>query len=356
MAKSTRCEAIGFLPKNMQQTTSLYKLPFPHGNLAHQSVLITGGAGFIGSHIAEYLLLHGAAKVRVIDDFSTGFRSNIAPLFNNPRFELLQGDIRQFETCTEACQGMDLVCHQAAIGSVPRSIENPMYTTTVNIDGFVNIVKAAKDNGIKRVVYASSSSVYGDEATLPKQEQKTGHPLSPYAVSKLSNELYARVFAQVYGMELIGLRYFNVFGPRQSPKGAYAAVIPLFIDGLLNNKTVYINGNGNQTRDFTFVSNAVQANVLALFTSNPKAVNEVYNIAVGERFSVNELYDALAKLTGSAQQCIHRQGRAGDIEHSLADITKARTLLGYNPLVNFEQGLELTLSYFKNLPLALQHH
>lgn len=341
---------------NMQPISTLYPQPFPHGNIARHSVLITGGAGFIGSHIAEYLLLHGAAKVRVIDDFSTGFRSNIEPFLSNPRFELLEGDIRNFQTCREACNGMDLVCHQAAIGSVPRSIENPMYTTSVNVDGFVNVVKAAKDAGIKRVVYASSSSVYGDEATLPKQEHKTGNPLSPYAVSKLSNEWYARVFAQVYNMELIGLRYFNVFGPRQSPKGAYAAVIPLFIDGLLHEKPVYINGSGNQTRDFTFVSNAVQANVLSLFTNNPKAVNEVYNIAVGERFSVNELYEILAKLIGSAQASVHRQARSGDIEHSLADISKACNLLGYRPQVNFGQGLAHTLSYFTNLPVAHLSH
>lgn len=306
--------------------------------------MVTGGAGFIGSHIVEYLLLHGAAKVRVLDDFSTGFKSNITPFLTHPAFELLEGDIRNFDTCQKACTNIDLVCHQAAIGSVPRSIENPMYTTSVNVDGFVNMVKAAKDKGIKRMVYASSSSVYGDEATLPKQENKIGNPLSPYAVTKLSNELYARVFAEVYNIEFVGLRYFNVFGPRQSPQGAYAAVVPLFIDGLLYQKPIYINGDGEQTRDFTFVANAVQANLLALLTQKPDALNQIYNVAVGEQYTINQLFTHLAQLLKSTQQPVYRQQRTGDVQQSLANIGKAQALLGYVPNINFRQGLALTVA------------
>ncbi len=328
---------------------SLYQNPFSHGSLANLSILITGGAGFIGSHIAEYLLIHGAKKVRVIDDLSTGFRENITPFLKYPAFEFIEGDIRHFPTCLEVCKGMDMVCHQAAIGSVPRSIENPTYTTSVNVDGFVNMVKAAQEQGVKRVVYASSSSVYGDEQTLPKQESKIGNPLSPYAVSKLTNELYARVFAQVYGMEFIGLRYFNVFGPRQSPKGAYAAVIPLFIEGLLSQKAVYIDGKGEQTRDFTFVANAVQANVLALLTQDTLALNQVYNVAVGEQFSVNDLFNMLADLLGSQQRPIYRNPRSGDVLVSLADISKAVNLLEYRPQIKFADGLQLTLAHFSQV-------
>lgn len=324
--------------------TTLYSKPFTHDSLSQKSFLVTGGAGFIGSHIVEYLLLHGAAKVRVLDDFSTGFKSNITPFLTHPAFELLEGDIRNFDTCQKACTNIDLVCHQAAIGSVPRSIENPMYTTSVNVDGFVNMVKAAKDKGIKRMVYASSSSVYGDEATLPKQENKIGNPLSPYAVTKLSNELYARVFAEVYNIEFVGLRYFNVFGPRQSPQGAYAAVVPLFIDGLLYQKPIYINGDGEQTRDFTFVANAVQANLLALLTQKPDALNQIYNVAVGEQYTINQLFTHLAQLLKSTQQPVYRQQRTGDVQQSLANIGKAQALLGYVPNINFRQGLALTVA------------
>ncbi|QQS28170.1 MAG: SDR family oxidoreductase [Sphingobacteriales bacterium] len=329
--------------------SSLYNHSFHQNTLKHFSILITGGAGFIGSHIVEYLLFHGAGKVRVIDDLSTGFRENIEPFLKNPAFELIEGDIRHYPTCVESCKGIDLVCHQAAIGSVPRSIENPIYTNTVNVDGFVNIIKAAYENKVKRVVFASSSSVYGDDVTLPKKEEKIGNPLSPYAVSKLTNELYSRVFAQVYGMEFIGLRYFNVFGPRQSPKGAYAAVIPLFIEGLKSGNPVYIDGNGEQTRDFTFVANAVQANILAMFTQNPIAINQIYNVAVGEQYSVNDLFNLLARLLKSEQRPIYRNSRSGDVKVSLADITKAQNILKYEPKVKFADGLQQTLSYFKKV-------
>ncbi|HRI28777.1 MAG TPA: SDR family oxidoreductase [Chitinophagales bacterium] len=325
--------------------TSLYLKPFFEHDLSSLSFLITGGGGFIGSHIVEYLLLHGAKRVRAIDDFSTGFRSNVAPFLTHPAFELLEGDLRHYPTCQQACAGIDIVCHQAAIGSVPRSIQNPDYTTSVNVDGFVNIVKAAKEQGIKRVVYASSSSVYGSEPTLPKVEERIGKPLSPYAVSKYAAELYAGVFAQVYGMDFIGLRYFNVFGPRQSPKGAYAAVIPLFIDGLLRQEPVYINGNGDQTRDFTFITNVVQVNIRAMLTNNPDALNQVYNVAVGERFSVLALYQMLSEILQSNSQPVFRNSRSGDIEHSLADISKAQKLLQYHPLVSFKEGLQITVSY-----------
>lgn len=290
-------------------------------------------------------MLHGAKRVRVIDDFSTGFRANIEPFLTHPAFELLEGDLRHYPTCHQACAGIDIVCHQAAIGSVPRSIQNPDYTTSVNVDGFVNLVKAAKEQGIKRVVYASSSSVYGSEPTLPKIEERIGKPLSPYAVSKYAAELYASVFAQVYGIDFIGLRYFNVFGPRQSPKGAYAAVIPLFIDGLLRQKPVYINGNGEQTRDFTFITNVVQVNMRAMLTNNPDALNQVYNVAVGERFSVLALYKMLSEILQSNLQPVFRDSRSGDIEHSLADISKAQQLLQYQPLVSFKEGLKITVSY-----------
>lgn len=308
--------------------------------------MVTGGAGFIGSHIVEYLLLHGA-KVRVLDDFSTGFKTNVKTFANNPNFELLQGDIRDVAVCAHACKNVDAISHQAAIGSVPRSIENPTYTNAVNVGGFVNLLKAAHQAGIKRIVYASSSSVYGDEATLPKKEAKIGKPLSPYAASKYCNEVYADVFAKVYGLELIGFRYFNIFGPRQSPKGAYAAVIPLFIDGLLHEKKTYIDGDGQQTRDFTFVSNAVQANIKAMLTDNRQALNTVYNIAVGNNYSINELHQVIARSLGSGQQAVYRNPRAGDVKNSLADISKAGQLLNYQPLVDFYEGIEKTITFFK---------
>ncbi len=326
----------------------MYEVPFQqHNNIQQQQFLITGGAGFIGSHIVQYLLQHNAQKVRVLDDLSTGSRSNVDIFQQHPAYEFMEGDVRDFEICFQACEGIDVVSHQAAIGSVPRSIDNPIYTTSVNVDGFVNVVKAAYEQDIKRVVYASSSSVYGDEITLPKIEHKIGKPLSPYAVSKLTNELYADVFGQVYNMELIGYRYFNIFGPRQSPSGPYAAVIPLFMQGLINGTPVYINGDGEQSRDFTFVSNAVQANILGMLTTNKAAVNQVYNVAVGERFSINQLYNNLAQLIGSKQKSIHRAERMGDVKHSLANIDKAKQLLAYQPATKFKDGLEVTLDFFK---------
>ncbi|MBK6633712.1 MAG: SDR family oxidoreductase [Chitinophagaceae bacterium] len=316
-------------------------------DLSGSSFLITGGAGFIGSHIAEYLLKHGAKKVRVLDNLSNGFQSNLDILQQFPAFEFLEGDIRNAETCQQACAGMDYVSHQAALGSVPRSIKEPVYFTEVNVTGFANILKAAVDNNIKQLVYASSSSVYGDDPGLPKQENKTGNCLSPYAATKKTNELYAQVFADVYGIKLMGFRYFNIFGPRQDPDGAYAAVIPLFVKNILNRTPVFINGDGGQTRDFTFVDNAVQVNIKGMLTGNPEALNKSYNVAIGENFSVNYLYSACTEYLQSDFAATYREPREGDIRDSLADISLAKELLGYQPGKKFKDGLEETIEFFK---------
>lgn len=313
-----------------------------------QRILVTGGAGFIGSNLVEKLLNMGY-QVRVLDSLITGKMDNVTPFLNHPAYEFMEGDIRSLETCKKACEGVTAISHQAALGSVPRSILNPSATNEINIGGFVNVLQAANEAGIKRVVYASSSSVYGDEPNLPKVEQRIGKPLSPYAVTKLGNELYADVFARCYGMELIGFRYFNVFGPRQDPFGEYAAVMPLFIKSLLADEAPFINGDGQQTRDFTYVDNAVQANVLGLTTSNPEALNQVYNVAFGERFSIQQMYDAICKELGKDIKAQYRAPRAGDIRDSLADISKAKHLLGYQPTHSFEQGLPLTVAYFSGL-------
>ena len=308
-------------------------------DLSQSSFLVTGGAGFIGGHIAEYLLKNDAKKVRVLDNMVNGFKTNLDILQQYNNFEFIEGDIRNLEACQKACAGMDYVNHQAALGSVPRSIKEPFYTNDVNVGGFVNVLKAAVDNNIKKFVYASSSSVYGDEPTLPKVENKTGNCLSPYAVSKKANELYAQVFADVYGMKLMGFRYFNIFGPRQDPDGPYAAVIPLFVKGILNKTPVYINGDGEQTRDFTFIENAVQINIRGMLTDNKDAFNKVYNVAVGEKFSVNYLYNACKEYLKSDFEATYREPRAGDIRNSLADISLAKNLLGYQPTKRFEDGL-----------------
>lgn len=264
---------------------------FHNEDLSNLSFLITGGAGFIGSHIAEYLLKNGAGKVRVIDNFSNGFESNLAVLRPYNSFEFVEGDIRDPEICRTVCEGIDYVSHQAALGSVPRSIKDPSSTNDVNVGGFVNILNAARESKVKQFVYASSSSVYGDEPTLPKKEFRIGNCLSPYAVSKRADELYAAVFAKAYGIATLGFRYFNIFGPRQDPEGPYAAVIPLFVKAIMNGTTAFINGDGEQTRDFTFVENAVQVNVKGMLSHNEDAKNKVYNVAVGENYSVNFLYN-----------------------------------------------------------------
>ncbi len=312
------------------------------------NVLITGGAGFIGSNLVQALLEHEqVTRVRVLDNLATGLRKNIEPVMDHPKFEFIEGDIRNIDTCRAACQDMQLISHQAALGSVPRSIADPLTTNEVNITGTLNIFTAAKDAGIKRVVYAASSSTYGDHPGLPKTEAVIGNPLSPYAVTKYVNELYARVYASLYGIELIGLRYFNIFGPRQNPHGPYAAVIPLFAEALLNNKAPVINGDGTHSRDFTYVDNAVQANVLALFTTDTAAVNQVYNIACGHQTSLAELYDHLRDAAGIDLVPVFGPERQGDVKHSLADISKARQLLGYEPLVTVEEGLKKTFSWYK---------
>ncbi len=318
-------------------------------DISKDSFLVTGGAGFIGSHIAAYLLENGAKKVRVLDNMVNGFESNLAILRSFPAFEFMQGDIRDAATCLKACEDIDYVSHQAALGSVPRSIKEPVYFNEVNVGGFVNMLKAAVDNKVKAFVYASSSSVYGDEPTLPKKEERVGNCLSPYAATKKTNELYAQVFADVYGIRLMGFRYFNIFGPRQDPDGPYAAVIPLFVKGIMNETPVYINGDGEQTRDFTYVDNAVQINIKGMLSENETAFNRAYNVAVGEYYSVNYLYNACASDLKSDWPATYREPRAGDIRNSLADISLAKENLGYQPVRKFQEGLTDTIAYFKNI-------
>ena len=322
---------------------------FHSRDLTQSTFLITGGAGFIGSHLAEYLLKNGAKKVRVLDNLVNGFKTNLGILQKYPAFEFAEGDIRNIDTCQQACTGMDYVSHQAALGSVPRSIKEPVYFTEVNVLGFTNMLKAAVDNNIKQFVYASSSSVYGDEPTLPKQENRIGKCLSPYAATKKTNELYAQVFADVYGLKLMGFRYFNIFGPRQDPDGAYAAVIPLFVKNIMSRTPVFINGDGAQTRDFTFVDNAVQINIKGMLAENSEALNKIYNVAVGENFSVNYLYNACTDYLQSDFAATYREPRAGDIRDSLADISLAKNLLGYQPTKKFKEGLEETIEFFKKM-------
>lgn len=318
-------------------------------DITHYSFLITGGAGFIGSHIVAYLLQHGAKKVRVLDNLATGLQSNIDLFKAHPNYEFIEGDIRDFKACVKACDGIDFVSHQAALGSVPRSVKDPVTSNDVNVTGFLNMITAAKDASVKTFVYASSSAVYGDEPNLPKVEERIGNPLSPYAVTKKANELYADVFGKLYGMKIIGFRYFNVFGARQDPNGPYAAVMPLFVSGIINNTPVYINGDGEQTRDFTYVDNAVQANIRGMLSENEASFGQVYNVAVGENFSVNFLYNAIRELLGLPHEATYRQEREGDIRNSLADISKAKNLLAYDPQYKFSEGLKLTVDYFREI-------
>lgn len=311
-------------------------------------ILVTGGAGFIGSNLAEILLRdERVSLVRVFDNLATGFVSNLDPFFHHPKFEFIEGDIRDYNACLQACDSINLISHQAALGSVPRSVSDPLTTNEVNITGTLNVFTAAKEKGIKRIVYAASSSTYGDHPGLPKVEDKIGKPLSPYAVTKYVNELYADVYTSLYGIQFIGLRYFNIFGPKQNPEGAYAAVIPLFVKAIIENKAPVINGDGNHSRDFTFVDNAVEANILSLFTDQPTAINQVYNIACGHQISLLELFNTLKKEAGSTLQPIHGPERAGDVKYSLADISKARMLLGYKPVVLVEDGLKKAFRWYK---------
>ena len=325
----------------------MYATPFHDQPLSQTTFLVTGGAGFIGSNIVEYLLKYAAGKVRTLDNYANGFHKNLRLFAEHPSLEILDGDIRDAAVCAAACRGVDVVLHQAALGSVPRSIKDPVLTNDVNVGGFVQMLTAAKDAGVRRFVYAASSSTYGDHPGLPKVEDRIGRPLSPYAVTKYANELYADVFSRTYGLEIIGLRYFNIFGPRQDPGGAYAAVIPLFIDAILQNTPPTLNGDGGQTRDFTFVENCVEANIRAALVQNPEALNQVYNIAVGHRTSLVEMYDILRQEAGSDLAPVFGPDRAGDIRDSLADISKARTLLVYDPQVRIREGLRHTLAWFK---------
>lgn len=323
--------------------------------LAGKKVLITGGAGFIGSNLCETLLLNNISVI-CLDNFSTGKRNNIEPFLNDNNFNLIEGDIRNLEDCHKACKGADYVLHQAALGSVPRSINDPITTNDVNVSGFLNMLVAARDAGAKRFVYAASSSTYGDHEALPKVEDIIGKPLSPYAITKYVNELYADIFHTTYNLDTIGLRYFNVFGKRQDPNGAYAAVIPKFVQQFISHESPVINGDGSYSRDFTYIDNVVQMNINAITTSNQKALNNVYNVAYGERTTLIELATLLKTYLSEFDASIknieikHKDNRIGDIPHSLASIDKAKKLLDYNPKYDISNGLKKAVNwYWENL-------
>lgn len=314
-------------------------------------ILITGGAGFIGSNLCEYFLYKGN-QIVCLDNFSTGHRHNIALFLENKNFMLVEGDIRNLEDCQKATVGVDYVLHQAALGSVPRSLKDPITSNEVNVSGFLNMLTAARDAKVKRFIYAASSSTYGDSEGLPKVEDVIGKPLSPYAITKYVNELYADIFSKAYGIETIGLRYFNVFGRKQDPNGAYAAVIPKFVMQFMNYESPLINGNGNFSRDFTYIDNVIQMNELAMLTKNPEAINTVYNTAYGDRTTLTQLVkllkDNLAQFDPKIAQVevIHGPNRAGDIPHSLASIEKAKSKLGYNPKYSIEKGIKEAVSWY----------
>lgn len=319
--------------------------------ISKKKILITGGAGFIGSNLCDYFLKNDN-RVVCLDNFATGYHHNIEPFLLHPNFTLIEGDIRNFETCEKAVLGMDYVLHQAALGSVPRSIDNPITTNEVNISGFLNMLTASRNEKVARFVYAASSSTYGDSESLPKIEEVIGKPLSPYAVTKFVNELYAAVFSKIYGIETIGLRYFNVFGKNQDPNGAYAAVIPKFVAQFLNHESPVINGDGNFSRDFTYIDNVIQMNELALLSQNPEAINTVYNTAFGERTSLNELVHALKEFLSvydnsiSNVPIIYGNERVGDVPHSLASIEKAKRLLNYEPKFSMREGLKQAVKWY----------
>jgi len=321
--------------------------------IENKKILVTGGAGFIGSNLVERLLAQDN-EVVCLDNFATGKRENIEPFQNDPSFKLIEGDIRDLDTCREAVKGVSIVLHEAALGSVPRSVNDPLTSNEVNVSGFLNMLVASRDEGVGRFVYAASSSTYGDSKELPKVEDKIGKPLSPYAITKYVNELYADVFSKLYDMELIGLRYFNVFGRRQDPFGAYAAVIPKFVKALISKESPVINGDGTFSRDFTYVENVIQANELAATVDNKEAVNTVYNVAFGERTTLNQLVDylktSLSRFDPEISSVNVKYGppREGDIPHSLASIDKARKLLGYNPEFSVKKGLEKAIEWYWN--------
>ena len=323
----------------------MYESAFHNQDLSTRSFLVTGGAGFIGSHIVEYLIKYNAGKVLVVDDLSTGNKDNIVAFLKEGSFEFHQFDINETEKMTEVLQGIDYVMHQAALGSVPRSIEFPLATHHSNATGFLSVLEACRKAGTKRLIYASSSSVYGDSEILPKEESVIGNPKSPYAISKLMDEYYAQLYGRLHQMEIIGLRYFNIFGPRQNPEGPYAAAIPLFILAALNGERPRVFGDGNQTRDFTFVENAVQANIKALFADS-EAVNKVFNIACGGQFSLNELLASIGHLHGQALNPEYLEKRTGDILHSNATIELASEHLDYHPFIQLEEGLKKTMEWY----------
>jgi UDP-N-acetylglucosamine 4-epimerase len=316
-----------------------------------KKITITGGAGFIGSNLTEYFLNKGH-QVTCLDNFATGHRHNIEGFLSNPHYILIEGDIRNLEDCQKAVAGADYVLHQAALGSVPRSINDPITSNEVNVSGFVNMLVAARDTGVKRFIYAASSSTYGDSESLPKVEDVIGKPLSPYAITKYVNELYADIFSKTYGLETIGLRYFNVFGRKQDPNGAYAAVIPLFVKQLMNYESPVINGTGDFSRDFTYIDNVIQMNELAMLTDNPEAVNTVYNTAVGDRTTLNQLVGYLKEFLAAKDPAIaqvavqHGPNRKGDIPHSLASVEKAKSLLGYAPSHTIREGLQEAVEWY----------
>jgi UDP-N-acetylglucosamine 4-epimerase len=318
-------------------------------------ILITGGAGFIGSNLCEYFLSKGN-QVVCLDNFATGHRHNLTQCLKNPNFRLIEGDIRNASDCVKAVKGVSYVLHQAALGSVPRSLKDPVTTNDVNVSGFLNMLVAARDEKVQRFIYAASSSTYGDSESLPKVEEVIGKPLSPYAITKYVNELYAEIFSKTYGLETIGLRYFNVFGRKQDPNGAYAAVIPKFVMQLMQHQSPKINGDGNYSRDFTYIDNVIQMNELAMLTQNPEAVNTVYNTAFGDRNTLNNLIDYLKEFLSVYDPKIaniaidYGPNRAGDIPHSLASIEKAKRQLGYNPQYSMQQGLKEAVKwYWENL-------
>jgi UDP-N-acetylglucosamine 4-epimerase len=326
-----------------------------YSKIENRKVLVTGGAGFIGSNLVENLLQNNNT-VTCLDNLATGSEENIKEFQSNPAFTFINGDIRNLNDCLKACENVDLILHQAALGSVPRSINDPKTTNEVNISGFLNMLIAARDQGVKRFVYAASSSTYGDSKALPKIEEEIGKPLSPYAVTKYVNELYAHVFSLNYGLEVIGLRYFNVFGKKQSPKGAYAAVIPKFVEAYIKHESPVINGDGSFSRDFTYIENVIQMNHLAATTSNSDALGQVFNTAFGERTDLNHLTSKLKSLLSKFDseienvEVIHGPVRTGDIPHSLASIEKAKSLLGYKPEYDIDQGLEEAIDwYWKDL-------
>ena len=323
--------------------------------LENKKILVTGGAGFIGSNLVEKLLELGTI-VTVLDNFSTGYKHNIEPFFNNKNFTLIEGDIRDLETCKKACKYQDYILHEAALGSVPRSINDPITSNEVNVNGFLNILISAKDAGVKRVIYASSSSTYGDSKSIPKVENIIGNPLSPYAITKYVNELYADIFKKIYNFDTIGLRYFNVFGRKQDSNGAYAAVIPKFVIQLLNHQSPTINGDGSYSRDFTYIDNVIQMNLLALTTDKEEALNQIYNTAVGDRTTIKDMAELLKKYLSvydpeiSQIEIQYGPNRQGDVPHSLASIDKAQKNLGYQPSHIFSKGLKEAVDwYWKNL-------